>query len=73
VRRGVLAYGVVALELIVADWQEESPRLEGYRETPEDIKALLEHEHDSDNFIEMTSGLPFLSREVSGMNLGGGA
>jgi len=35
------------------------------------VVKLAEHEHDPGAFVEKSSGLPFLSREVSGINLGG--
>jgi hypothetical protein len=30
----------------------------------------FEHKHDASALVERSTGLPFMSREVSGMNLG---
>jgi hypothetical protein len=64
------AYGEVALECIAYGWSKDTGE-EGYRETPEDIKRLFEHEHDMDAFIETTTGLPFMDRRGTGLDLGG--
>jgi len=64
------AYGDVALEFIVHEWIRESGE-RGHHETPEDIRRLFDHEHDPGAFVEKSSGLPFLSKAVSGFNLGG--
>lgn len=60
--------GDVALEYLIYQWVSESG-VESHRETPEDILRIFDHEHDPSAFVEKTSGLPFLSREVSGFNL----
>ena len=39
--------------------------------TPEDIEQLFEHEHGLETFVEKTSGLPFMDRVVTGLDLGG--
>jgi len=64
------AYGDVALEFLVYEWSRGS-QVESYRETPEDIRRLFDHEHDPGAFVEKSSGLPFLSKAVSGFNIGG--
>lgn len=63
-------YGDVAVEYIVWEWARESGE-EGHHKTPESMLRAFEHEHGPENLVEKTSGLPFLSCEVSGMNLGG--
>jgi hypothetical protein len=65
-----MAHGDVPVEYIVHEWSQETGE-EGYRKTPEDIVRLFEHEHDVSAFVEKSSGLPFLSREVSGISFGG--
>jgi len=65
-----VATGDVALEYIVHEWSRVS-QAESYRETPEDIRRLFGHEHDPGAFVEKSSGLPFLSKAVSGFNSGG--
>jgi hypothetical protein len=62
--------GDVAAEFIVALWSKETGQ-KGHRKTPEDLVRILDHDHNPGAFVEKQSGLPFLSREVSGMNLGG--
>jgi hypothetical protein len=64
------AHGDVAIEYIVREWSRGTGE-KGYHKTPEDIGRLFDHEHDASAFIEKSSGLPFLSREVSGINFGG--
>jgi hypothetical protein len=64
------AYGGIALEFLVAEWAEESG---SEHETPPDVAALLAHEHDAWEFVDKASGKPFLSREVSGMQVYDGA
>ena len=65
------AYGDVALEYIVHEYSRVSQSsAESYRETPEDIRRLFDHEHDPGTFVEKSSGLPFLSKAVSGFNIG---
>jgi hypothetical protein len=66
------AYGDVAVEYIAHEWASEG-REETYRETRADIRALFENEHDPGAFLEKTSGLPFLSKAVSGIDFGGEA
>jgi hypothetical protein len=39
--------------------------------TPGGMLRAFEHEHDAGAFLEKRSGLCFLSKPVSGMNLGG--
>src|SRR5215213_7725358 len=63
------AYGDVALEFIVHEWIRGSGEA-GHHETPEDIRRLFDHEHDPGAFVEKSSGLPFLSKAVSGFNIG---
>ena len=64
-------HGDAPLEYIVHEWSKESGE-EGYHETPEDMLRAFEHEHHVGVFVEKRSGLPFLSKPVSGMDLGGG-
>jgi hypothetical protein len=64
------AYGDVAVEYIVVQWSRETGE-ESYHKTPEDILRIFDHEHDPSAFVEKSSGLPFLSRAVSGLNLVG--
>jgi hypothetical protein len=66
------AYGDVAVEFIAHEWVSEGGA-ETYRETPEDIQRLFDHEHDSSGFLQKSSGLPFLSKAVSGIDFGGEA
>ena len=63
------AYGDVAVEYIVHEWARGSGS-ETYRETTADIQALFDHRHDLAAFLQKSSGRPFLSREVSGINFG---
>ena len=67
-----VAYGDVPLEYIVHQWATETGE-EGHHETPEDILRIFAHEHDPGAFLEKASGLPFLSKAVSGIDLGTGA
>jgi hypothetical protein len=62
--------GDVAVEYMVHEWARGTGE-QGYRETPEDMLPIFDHEHDASAIVEKSSGLPFLSREVSGINLGG--
>ena len=64
-----VAYGDVPLEFIVHQWTTETGEA-GHHETPEGILRLFDHEHDPGVFLEKGSGLPFLSKAVSGINLG---
>jgi hypothetical protein len=66
-----VAYGEVALECIAYGWSKDTAE-KGYRETPEDIKRLFGHEHDMDAFIETTTGLPFMDRRVTDLDLSEG-
>ena len=67
-----VVFGDAPVEYLTAEWTREAGA-QSYRETPADIAALFEHEHAPSGFLEKTSGLPWLSREVSGMNLGRGS
>ena len=42
----------------------------GHHEAPEGILRLFAHGHDPGAFLEKGSGLPFLSRAVSGIDIG---
>ena len=64
-----VAYGDAPLEFVVHQWALETGEA-GHYETPEDILRLFDHEHDPGALLEKGSGLPFLSREVSGIDLG---
>jgi hypothetical protein len=64
-----VAYGDVPLESIVHQWASETGE-EGHHDTPEDILRIFAHEHDPGALVEKGSGLPFLSREVSGIDIG---
>jgi hypothetical protein len=63
-----VAYGDVPLEFIVHEWAAETGEKSNH-ETPEDILRIFAHEHDPGALLEKGSGLPFLSREVSGINI----
>ena len=64
-----MAYGDVPMEFIVHQWAAETGE-EGHHESPASILRVFAHEHDPGAFLEKGSGLPFLSREVSGINIG---
>jgi hypothetical protein len=64
-----LAHGDVPLEYIVHEWVRETGEA-GHHETPEDILRIFAHGHDPGAFLEKGSGLPFLSRAVSGIDIG---
>ncbi len=64
-----VAYGDVPLEFVVHQWVTQTGE-EGHHETPEGILSISAHEHEPSALVEKTSGLPFLSREVSGIDLG---
>ncbi len=64
-----VAYGDEPLEFVVHQWALETGEA-GHHETPEDILRIFDHEHDPGALLEKGSGLPFLSREVSGIDLG---
>jgi hypothetical protein len=65
-------HGDVSMEYIVHEWASETG-YEGHHETPEGILRLFAHGHDPGAFLEKGSGLPFLSRAVSGIGIGAGA
>ena len=67
-----VAYGDVPMEFIVHQWTQETGE-PGHHETPASILRLFDHGHEPGAFLEKGSGLPFLSREVSGINIGAGA
>ena len=64
-----VAYGDVPLEFIVHQWATETGE-EGHHETPANILRVFGHEHDPGAFLEKSSGLPFLSKAVSGIDVG---
>ncbi len=64
-----VAHGDVPLEYIVYKWAAETGE-KGHHETPEDILRIFAHGHDPGAFLEKGSGLPFLSRAVSGIDIG---
>ena len=66
-----VVFGDAPVEYLTAEWTREAGA-ESHRETLAGIAALFDHEHAPSGFLEKTSGLPWLSREVSGMNLGAG-
>ena len=65
----IVAYGDVPMEYIVHEWTRETGEA-GHHETPESILRLFDHRHDPGAFLEKGSGLPFLSRAVSGIDVG---
>jgi hypothetical protein len=68
-RKEFTAYGDIALEFLIAEWAKESG---SEHDSPADMAAILEHEYDAWEFVDKRTGLPFLSREVSGTNLSPG-
>ena len=64
-----VAYGDVPMEYTVHEWTLETGEA-GPHETPESILRLFDHRHDPGAFLEKASGLPFLSRAVSGIDVG---
>ena len=64
-----VAHGDVPMEYIVHQWTRETGET-GHHETPASILRLFDHGHEPGAFLEKASGLPFLSREVSGINIG---
>ncbi len=64
-----VAYGDVPIEFVVHQWAAETGDA-GHHETPASILRVFAHGHDAGALVEKTSGLPFLSREVSGINIG---
>ena len=67
-----VAYGDVPMEFIVHEWVRETGEA-GHHETPEGILRIFAHGHDPGAFLEKGSGLPFLSKAVSGIDIGAGA
>jgi hypothetical protein len=65
-----VVFGDAPLEYIVYEWSKGIDR-EDHHRTPWGMLRAFEHEHDASAFLEKSSGLPFLSKSVSGMNLGG--
>ncbi|MDP8951830.1 MAG: hypothetical protein M3N18_06285 [Actinomycetota bacterium] len=63
-------YGDAPAEYLVWLWGQGYAG-ETHRETPADMARAFEHEHDPGAFLEKRSGLSFLSKAVSGMDLGG--
>ena len=66
-----VVYGDAAVEYIVWKWRRESGHEDGHHKTPVSMLRSFEHEHGPGAFVEKTSGLLFMSCEVSGMNPGG--
>jgi hypothetical protein len=66
-REEFVCYGDVAMEYMVASYVRKTGETGRYREPP-DITTLFEHEHGASNFLDKPTGLPFLSREVSGVS-----
>ncbi len=64
-----VAHGDVPVEFIVHQWAAETGE-KGNHETPEGILRIFAHEHDPGAFLEKGSGLPFLSKAVSGIDVG---
>ena len=64
-----VAYGDEPLEFIVHEWATQAGE-GGHHETPASILRIFDHEHDPGALVEKTSGSSFLSREVSGIDLG---
>ena len=64
-----VAHGDVPMEYIVHKWTAETGEKGNY-ETPEGILRVFAHGHDPGAFLEKGSGLPFLSKAVSGIDLG---
>ena len=67
-----VAYGDVPMEFIVHQWTLETGDA-SHHETLESILRLFAHGQDPGAFLEKASGLPFLGREVSGIDMGAGA
>ncbi len=64
-----VAHGDVPVEFIVHEWATETGEA-GHHETLASILLIFAHEHDPGTLLEKGSGLPFLSREVSGVSSG---
>ena len=64
-----VAYGDVPLEFIVHQWVRETGE-GGHHETPASILRVFDHGHDPGALLEKCSGLPFLSKAVSGIDVG---
>ena len=58
-------YGDAPLAYLVADWAKNSGDLS--HTMPRDIAAVLAHEHNPTRLVEESTGLPWLSEEVSGL------
>ncbi len=63
-------YGDAPVEYLLWEWGKEGEG-ETHRETPAGMLRAFEHEHDPGAFLEKRSGLSFLSKPVSGLDLGG--
>ena len=63
-------HGDAPLEYLVWEWAQGYEG-ETHRETPAGMLRAFEHGHDPGAFLERSSGLPFLSKAVSGMDFGG--
>ena len=64
-----VAHGDVPTEFIVHQWTRETGD-KGHHETPASVLRLFDHGHDPGAFLEKTSSLPFLSKAVSGIDVG---
>ena len=64
-----VAHGDVPTEFVVHQWAAETGEA-GHHATPDDILRIFAHGHDPGVFLEKGSGLPLLSRAVSGMDIG---
>jgi hypothetical protein len=64
-----VAHDDVPMEFIVHEWVRETAEA-GHHETPEGILRLFAHGHDPGALLEKGSGLPFLSKAVSGIDVG---
>ena len=64
-----VAHGDVPMEFVVHEWVRETGE-KVHHGTPEGILRLFALEQDPGAFLEKGSGLPFLSREVSGIDIG---
>lgn len=63
--------GDAPAEYLVWEWSRGAASVdENHHETPPAMLRAFEHEHDPGAFIEKRSGLPFLSKTVSGFDLG---
>jgi hypothetical protein len=64
-----VARGDVPLGFIVHQWAAEAGE-KGHHETPEGVLRIFAHEHVPSSLVEKGSGLPFLSKAVSGIDIG---